>query len=126
MNVEIESEDPQHKPAPGAGPAQSMFQSQYEPAPNEDVNVSTMDDGANIQEQLRKVRVEKQSLQKQIKEAQLSSSQPDASLAMHHKLEDKGGSKIQLLHLILVAIIFLALGSFLGGTFLQQKLSELQ
>ena len=44
---------------------------------------------------------------------------------MNHQLHGKGGSKIQLLHLIFVAILFLAVGSYLGGSKLNEKIAEL-
>lgn len=40
---------------------------------------------------------------------------------MNHKLEKKGGSQVQFMHLVVVAILFLVLGAYLGDRFLKEK-----
>ena len=44
LNVEQDNGQPQAQPSAN----QSIFQSQYEPAPTEDVNQSTLDDSGNL------------------------------------------------------------------------------
>lgn len=45
---------------------------------------------------------------------------------MNHKLDVKSKSRISLIHLLLVAILFMLLGSFLGGKTVFQKVALLR
>jgi len=50
IKLNVEQDNGQSQPQPSGAIDQSNFRSQYEPAPTEDVNQSTIDDSSTLQE----------------------------------------------------------------------------